>query len=428
MVFSDIPQSLNVILTLFYMTVFGISRPFHLSDIWDSGFALLTGRLRVMERTAIWRWMKSCPKAVVQRFYQLTRPLEGFRGKSLWISIDEHVVARWTRKYPLAGTKHPTRGKAMKADKLFYIFELTKRRLLGLKSAPGKTTLARVVLSLVRELIALTRSECIRVILDAGGCKGSMIARLKNIPGVIYLIRAKRYSNLVEDWNRTVQQTGYIEYEDPTDPKKERTIKIAETKTKVPGLKEEERTVIVLDEKAQKEKDRFYPLYTNDPVGNRLDLVIEYRRRQNHELAYRVMTHDLNLDALPKSYPINGRSNKPRFMSKAIHLIGWVKALTFNLISDFKEELDEKYHTMTIGTIVRKFISRPAILKIRRNELVVVFDYFKEQEALRDYCHKINMQEVRISWLQNRILKFEFKTCSELFEHARMRKKLMLRL
>jgi len=72
-------------------------------------------------------------------FYDLTRQLKDFVGKNLKISIDEHVVARWTRKVKIPGTKHPTRGKAMKADKLFYIFELytdtgyPKRKSISLK-------------------------------------------------------------------------------------------------------------------------------------------------------------------------------------------------------------------------------------------------------------------------------------------------------
>ncbi|HJH27651.1 MAG TPA: hypothetical protein C5S37_13025, partial [Methanophagales archaeon] len=106
----------------------------------------------------------------------MTRPLSDFVGKKFKISIDEHVVARWTRKVKIPGTKHPTRGKAMKADKLFYVFELTKKRLLSFKPQQGNTAL-----KMVKELISRVKPESVRMILNAGGCKGSVIARLSKI-------------------------------------------------------------------------------------------------------------------------------------------------------------------------------------------------------------------------------------------------------
>jgi len=131
--FDGLSGSVEAILTLFFLSVFGIERPFHLEDLSDLGFAILTGRSAVLSRTILFRWMKSCPKSLVLRFYEPTRPVGEFVGKMLEISIDEHVVARWTRKVKIPGTKHPTRGRAMRADKLFYIFELTKKRLLSFK-------------------------------------------------------------------------------------------------------------------------------------------------------------------------------------------------------------------------------------------------------------------------------------------------------
>lgn len=122
--FGGLAGSVEVILTLFFLSVFGIERLFHKKDLSDLGFAFLTGRNCVLSRTTIFRLVKSCRSSFVFRFYDLTRPLSDMVEKTLKISIDEHVVARWTRKVKIPGTKHPTRGKAMKADKLFYLFEL----------------------------------------------------------------------------------------------------------------------------------------------------------------------------------------------------------------------------------------------------------------------------------------------------------------
>jgi hypothetical protein len=64
---------------------------------------------------------------------------------------------------------------------------------------------------------------------------------------------------------------------------------------------------------------------------------------------------------------------------------------------------------MTAGTIVRKFLERPATIKTTADEIVVKFDYFREQDALKDYCEKINQSNQEISWFKDKVLRFEFE-------------------
>jgi hypothetical protein len=45
----------------------------------------------------------------------------------------------------------------MKADKLFYVFELTKKRLLSFKPRPGNATLANTALKMTRKNKSLTQ-------------------------------------------------------------------------------------------------------------------------------------------------------------------------------------------------------------------------------------------------------------------------------
>jgi transposase len=59
-VFDGSPGSVEAILTLLFLSVFGIERPFHLEDLSDPGFAILTGRSGVLSRTTLFRWMKGC--------------------------------------------------------------------------------------------------------------------------------------------------------------------------------------------------------------------------------------------------------------------------------------------------------------------------------------------------------------------------------
>jgi|GEM_PF-2188977 len=217
--FDGLSGSIEAVLTLFFLSVFGIERPFHLEDLSDPGFAILTGKSGVLSRTTLFRWVKSCHKSLVLRFYELTRPVGEFVGKTLEISVDEHVVARWTRKVKIPGTKHPTRGRAMRADKLFYIFELMKKRLLSLKPKQGSAFLANTALKMVKELIGKVKPKAVRLIMDAGGCKGSVIARLSKTEALTYLVRGKRQPKQVKQW-KEIPKEEYKEYPDPGDPEK----------------------------------------------------------------------------------------------------------------------------------------------------------------------------------------------------------------
>ena len=127
-----------------------------------------------------------------------------------------------------------------------------------------------------------------------------------------------------------------------------------------------------------------------------------------------MMVHDLYLNALPKSYPKNPKTDKPRFMSKAVWLIGWMKGLAYNALAQFREQLPSEFRNVTIGTILRKFILRPATIQITSEAVVVRFDYFKGQEALFSYCQELNNRKIPIPWLKNRILRFEFEAAHPL--------------
>ena len=62
----------------------------------------------------------------------------------------------------------------MKADKLFYIFELTKKRLLGFKPKQGDAILANTSLKMLRELINKVKPRSVRLIMDAGAARAQL--------------------------------------------------------------------------------------------------------------------------------------------------------------------------------------------------------------------------------------------------------------
>ena len=191
----------------------------------------------------------------------------------------------------MAGTLVPTRGKSMKAVKLFYVYDFVKRLLLSFLPQEASKRLFHVMLPLIRELKERTGCKQLRLILDCGGCKGSFLARIEAMGNVIYLVRAIRWQELREQWQHLLLKEGANEAIHPSDKDKkkeqQRVIKYIETRTKVKGKQGTIRTIVVINDKAKKEKDRFYPLLTNDETTSAISLILEYRSRQNHELVFR---------------------------------------------------------------------------------------------------------------------------------------------
>ena len=84
--------------------------------------------------------------------------------------------------------------------------------------------------------------------------------------------------------------------------------------------------------------------------------------------------------------------------------VAWLKGLAINLLQDFGKALGNQESKMTSPTLVRKFIKRPACLKIVNNQLHVVLDPFDGNAALSDWIVYINHQKFRIPWLGNLML------------------------
>ncbi|MDI6810602.1 MAG: hypothetical protein QMD80_02830, partial [archaeon] len=51
-----------------------------------------------------------------------------------------------------------------------------------------------------------------------------------------------------------------------------------------------------------------------------------------------------------------------------------------------------------------------ATIKTTADEIVVKFDYFREQDALKDYCEEINRSNLEIPWFKDKVLRFEFES------------------
>jgi len=90
-----------------------------------------------------------------------------------------------------------------------------------------------------------------------------------------------------------------------------------------------------------------------------------------------------------------------------VHLVAWLKFLTFNLLKDFGAALGQPYAVMHVATLVRKFILRPGRLYLQSGTLVVQLDPFCGADALAIYLENLNQRRLLIPWLGNLTLQVE---------------------
>jgi hypothetical protein len=82
-----------------FALVIGLERVFHLDEMEDPGFALLTGGRRCPCRYAVGGWRRHLPWYEVEAFCRRTSPWQLIQGEAALLSYDEHTIPRWTHKF-----------------------------------------------------------------------------------------------------------------------------------------------------------------------------------------------------------------------------------------------------------------------------------------------------------------------------------------
>ena len=90
----------------------------------------------------------------------------------------------------------------------------------------------------------------------------------------------------------------------------------------------------------------------------------------------------------------------------ALFLSAWLRCLVFNLMSRFAQAMGGEYTKMWAGTLLRKFIRRPATLYLVGKELHVVFDPFPGQDKLQPLLDRLNAKRTALPWLNNLVVQF----------------------
>jgi hypothetical protein len=426
------------LLTAVFGCLCGVARPFHLDDVVDVGFCLLTGRPRPLSRATFQDVLKGIPAARMVAFYQATARAEvqACGAGEQRYSVDGHGVPRWTKLVDLPKTKWHTVGQPVKADQLFFVYHLDRERNVALQVGTGGTRLSQVVVAVIRRVQGLRQGleGVLRFFCDRGAYKGQVFQWAQDEEGVQVYVPAVRYENNVAQWD----QLGEEDFEkEPFVFDRERDLpegepkryRYAETRTTlvVDGDPEETitlRTLLLQDPAGEKPAERYpFVLLTTDEESAGRELLNEYGDHWKQETGHREEKYALGLDFLPPCYHLEtvrdeatGKTERRvQFNFKNLFLVAWVKGLLYNLVRAFGEALGEPYARMYVGTLLRKFLQVPAELSLRREELHVRLFPFRDQAAVVPLVERFNAARYQVPWLKDWVLQFHLSTDQPLY-------------
>ena len=177
--FSDDYGSLERgFLTSVFALVVGLERVFHLDQMQDVGFALLTGDARrCPSRYDVGAWRRHVLWNEVDRFCHRTSPWELLHGQDVLMSFDEHSIPRWTKKFVIPKGYVTTRNKFMRCEKLYLGYEVNLRRFATIKATPGNVELRDVAGLLTRRVLRYGQPASLHALFDAGAGKSDADVR-----------------------------------------------------------------------------------------------------------------------------------------------------------------------------------------------------------------------------------------------------------
>jgi hypothetical protein len=399
------------LLTSVFAPIVGLERIWHLDQMEDLGFALLSGGLRCPNRYSVGGWRRHLSWYEVDAFCRRTSPWYLLEGEDALVSYDEHTIPRWTHKFHIAKGYVTTRNKHMRCEKLFYTYDVFNKRYVAVRATPGDTGLMDVALPLTRQTLKRGQPKHLHALFDAGAGKADAgVRRLLDLahefPSRLDVtIRACRYPHRMKLWKALPAERFESYYEPgPYVDAVEKEIRLAETMTVLKDETAEQavRTIICREVVPGPKKDRWHPLYTTSGVKP-VDVLTKFRTRQHHEQAYRVGVYDEMLDGVPCGYDKESPDPKrPRWQRGGMQMIGWLVALVYNAMANMSVELAGNYRGSHIRTIRRNFLERPGTLYRTPEALIVSLDPFSGQEALIPVIDDFNEQAHRLPWFANR--------------------------
>lgn len=416
------------LLTAIFSVVFGIQRAFHLDEMCDLGFALVTGRPRPLSHSTFQHIQRAMPEPAAQKFYERSAKGEVKRlGEDpRRISIDGHNLPRYTQVVDLDKGKIGNTGRILKAEELVWAYDLDARLWLAMRAYQGTNKLSQGLVEIVREILHHRGpgQNQLRLFFDKGGSCGHVFRDLLQLPSVHFYTFAKRTEENVAQWEKLQasdfekKRFTFDKHADlPADQRP--TYRLADTEMIINVWEDRQivgtvtlRAIVLHDPQGQTPAERWpVVLLTNDREREARALLNEQGDHWGQEFAHRIGRHDLDSDILPVGYVLKTTRDEHgelqrevKFDNTTFFLSAWLHCLVFNLMTLFAQAMGDEYTQLWAGTLLRKFIRRPATLYLIGKELRVVFDPFPGQDELQLLLDKLNDKRVVLPWLNNLIV------------------------
>jgi hypothetical protein len=307
---------------------------------------------------------------------------------------------------------------------LYAPFDLDLGRFVGLLVRKARQALSQVLPDLLAETRHLRRQAAVenpdrvRLIFDRGGYKGTLFEQLLEDPQVSFIAMARATKRNVRQWEALPDSCFRVYQPEGEDNP---NLKIARSSTYIKDCQYPLPSVVIRDD-TPGTKQRWRVLFYKNEPGCRPrpeTMDAEYRQRQHHEMGFAEYIHALAGHSLPKAYQMtrvpNAQGQKRTTVAttettdsqRAVHLVAWIKFLTFNLIKDFGAALGQGYATLQVATLVRRYVLRPGRLYVHAGQLIVQLDPFRGDSALKPYIRQLNERRLSIPWLSGLTLQVE---------------------
>jgi hypothetical protein len=411
------------LLTAIFSVIYGIRRAFHLDDVRDIGFSLVTGRPRPLSHGTFQHLLRAIPAEAAKRFYKATaeQEVQALGEGTRRVSLDGHNFPRYTRLVELVKGKIGNTGRLLKAQELVLAYDLDAFTWLAVRVYQGTKKLSRELLQHRGQLKGL-----LRLFFDKGGYCGQIFRALSDCPNVHFYTPAVRYPDNVAHWEQLqdadFDPEPFVFDKHAALPAEERPAYcLADTEMTLNVWEKHKvvdtvtlRAVVLHDPQGQEPAERWpVVLLTDDHQIDACALLNEYGDHWGQEFAHRIGKHDLYLDILPPGYILKtwrddqGQLHREvEYDQTALFLSAWLRCLVFNLMSRFAQATGGEYTKMWAGTLLRKFIRRPATLYLVDKELHVVFDPFPGHQELQPLLDRLNAKRTPIPWLNNLVVQF----------------------
>lgn len=325
------------------------------------------------------------------------------------VSVDEHVIPHWG-KQDVGKCRIPTRGRVMRAVKVFVSFIIASRQHLCFDVTKGSETLCGNIVSTVNRIKEyMGNSQNIIVVADKGSYSGKNFADLNRTEKIHYILPAKNTAGNKKQWD-LLNEGKYSKY---VDSRNGIVYKLAITKTWVKNCPEHLRTILLKDDEG-----KYTAFFTNFKSKPAKDILDYYRTHWRQETSYRILKNDLGFDFMP--YPTKKSDEEGELNIEALDFTFWAKLFSANILEKFSVMIGGKWEHKYASTLVRQIIAQPGIIEIYDSRIEVKLEN-EPDEKIINYITELNDKNHGIPWLCDKKLYIKFSK-----NHVKKRQNLIL--